>query len=161
MKINFFTLGVYGLASKDFFEKITSNTIDTFIDIRRRRAVRGSKYSFVNSKRLQFELKKIGINYLHIIELAPTNEIRTIQKNSDKSKMLSKKSREQLDPEFIYQYKTKILDKYNFEDLFKHLEELNTKKAVFFCVESSASACHRSIVADRLEKDYSLEIKHL
>ena len=161
MKTNFFTIGVYGLTSEEFFEKITTNAIDTFIDIRRRRAVRGSKYSFVNSKRLQLKLKEFGINYLHVLELAPTNDIRTIQKKSDKSNMISKREREQLAPEFTYQYKAKILDKYNFEDLFNHLEELNSKKAVFFCVECSASACHRSIVADRLEKDYSLEIKHL
>lgn len=161
MKINFFTIGVYGLTSKDFFEKLTSNTIDTFIDIRRRRAVRGSKYSFVNSKKLQLKLKELGINYLHILELAPTNEIRNIQKNSDKSKMLSKRSREQLAPDFIYQYKTKILDLYNFNDLFENLQDLNTKNAVFFCVESNALACHRSIVTDRLEKDYLFEIKHL
>jgi len=161
MNINFYTLGVYGLTSEEFFEKLSSNTIDTFIDIRRRRAVRGSKYSFVNSKKLQLKLKEFGINYLHILELAPTNDIRAIQKNADKENKRVKSDREQLSPEFISQYKIKILDQYNLEDLFTFLQDLESKNAVFFCLESNSRACHRSIVADKLQKDYSSQIKHI
>ena len=86
MLSNIFTIGVYGSTSEQFFQKITENKIDTFIDIRRRRAVRGSVYSFVNSNRLQNKLKELGINYIHILELAPTNEIRNFQLSEDAKK---------------------------------------------------------------------------
>ena len=54
--MEFFTIGVYNSTEKEFFEKLTQNNIDTFCDIRQRRGVRGSKYSFVNSNRLQQRL---------------------------------------------------------------------------------------------------------
>ena len=63
----FYTIGVYGLTAEEFFNKLTQNGIDTFVDIRRRRAVRGAKFSFVNSLRLQNKLAELKINYLHII----------------------------------------------------------------------------------------------
>lgn len=75
-----FTIGVYGLTSNEFFKKLSDNNIDLFVDIRRRRAVRGSKYSFVNSKKLQANIKHLGIEYFYLIDLAPTNEIRVLQK---------------------------------------------------------------------------------
>ena len=101
MEINFYTLGVYGLTSEEFFNKILSNKIDTFIDIRRRRAVRGSLYSFVNSNRLQQKLKELGINYLHIIELSPSDEIRKIQNKYDNSTSTTIRNRKKLDDRFI------------------------------------------------------------
>ena len=52
-----FTIGVFGFSNDDFFEKLIDNQIDTFCDIRRRRGVRGAKYSFVNSNRLQNKMK--------------------------------------------------------------------------------------------------------
>jgi uncharacterized protein (DUF488 family) len=73
--MKFYTVGVYGSTEYDFFKKLTDNNIDTFCDIRQRRGVRGSKYSFVNSNRLQQKLQDIDIKYAHIIELAPTKEI--------------------------------------------------------------------------------------
>ncbi len=51
--MEFFTIGVYNSSEKEFFDKLLENNIDTFCDIRQRRGVRGAKYSFVNSNRLQ------------------------------------------------------------------------------------------------------------
>ena len=51
-----YTIGVYGLSEKEFFQKIIDNNIDTFCDIRLRRAVRGAQYAFANSQRLQKKL---------------------------------------------------------------------------------------------------------
>jgi len=53
MKFDFFTIGVYRATEETFFKKLVENNIDTFLDIRRRRGVRGSKYSYVNSNKLQ------------------------------------------------------------------------------------------------------------
>ena len=79
-----YTIGVYGLTDNEFFQRLVDNKIELFIDIRQRRAVRGSKYAFVNSKRLQARLFELQIEYLHILELAPTKEIRKIQHETDK-----------------------------------------------------------------------------
>lgn len=56
-----YTIGVYGFNEEEFFNNIVSANIDTFVDIRKRRGVRGSKYSFANSKRLQAKLKELGV----------------------------------------------------------------------------------------------------
>lgn len=161
MKTEIFTLGVYGLTSEEFFGKLVSHNIDTFIDIRRRRAVRGSEYVFVNSNRLQTKLQDLGINYLHVIELSPTDEIREIQKSFDKATNTATRKRDKLDDRFISEYKKAILAKFNFDDFLNTLQNLKSKRALFFCVESDPHACHRSIITARLEKDYSLKVVHL
>lgn len=161
MLTNIFTIGVYGTTSDIFFKKLTDQGIDTFIDIRRRRAVRGSLYSFVNSNRLQVKLKELGINYLHILDLAPTQEIRTYQINEDLISGVSKKERNQLSQTFISHYKDKILEKYNFSELIDLLNKLEANRIVFFCVEKEAQACHRSLVAEKFKSLLDLSITNL
>lgn len=156
-----YTIGVYGLTADEFFNKLLENHIDTFIDIRRRRAVRGSKFSFVNSNRLQNKLKEIGIKYLHVLDLAPTNEIRNLQKEADKKGGILKKERKELGEVFKSEYEHQILDKYNLHELISALKTLETRRAVLFCVEKEPKACHRSLVADKLEKEFSLKPKHI
>lgn len=161
MKIKFYTIGVYGLSSDKFFERIVSNNIDTFIDIRRRRAVRGSEYVFVNSNRLQLKLAEIGINYIHLFELAPTEEIISIQKDYDKSVNVATRKRDKLSDRFISEYKKNILDKYDLNVLFERLNKIGSENALFFCVEAEPEACHRSIITRKLREEYSCEIIHL
>ena len=60
-----YTIGVYGSSEKEFFQKLIDNNIDTFCDIRLRRAVRGAQYAFANSQRLQNKLSDLSITYLH------------------------------------------------------------------------------------------------
>jgi uncharacterized protein (DUF488 family) len=161
MEIVFYTLGVYGLTSDQFFDKIVSNKIDTFIDIRRRRAVRGSEYVFVNSNRLQSKLSELGINYIHLYELSPTEDIISIQKDYDKSLKVATRKRDKLSDKFISEFTTNILDKYNMSGLLDQLNKLGSKKALFFCVEAAAEACHRSIITRKLREEYLCNIIHL
>jgi len=156
-KTQFYTLGVYGLTAEEFFNKLILNAIDTFVDIRRRRAVRGAKFSFVNSKQLQNKLAELKINYLHIIELAPTNEIRNMQKEADKKFGVAKRERNELGETFISEYKNQILSNYDMNDMFSQLQNLGSSKAVLFCVEKEASACHRSLVTEKLNKNFGLK----
>ena len=150
----FFTIGVYGYSVEQFFEKLVANEIDTFIDIRRRRAVRGSKFSFVNSNRLQSKLRELGIKYLHILELAPTNDIRDLQKKDDEKLGTAKRDRSFLGNIFIKEYEEKILNHFDLNILLQNLSNINSKKVVLFCVEHEPTACHRSIVAEKLKKEY-------
>lgn len=159
--MEFFTIGVYNSDERFFFKKLTDNNIDTFCDIRQRRGVRGSKYSFVNSNRLQQKLKELGIQYGHFLSLAPTSEIRDIQKKMDVEKGELKSRRLGLGLAFILNYEKDILGKFDFSRFLESLESSNAKKVVLFCVEEQAEACHRSIVAKELKEKYSYKITHL
>ena len=57
-----YTIGVYGSSEKEFFQKLADHGIDSFCDIRLRRAVRGSQYAFANSQRLQGKLLICPLN---------------------------------------------------------------------------------------------------
>lgn len=102
--MEFFTIGVYNSTEKDFFGKLIENRIDTFCDIRQRRGVRGAKYSFVNSNRLQQKLNDLEIKYGYVPELAPTTEIRSLQKEIDLEKGELKSERHKLGNVFIIEY---------------------------------------------------------
>lgn len=161
MNLEFYSVGVYGSTEDSFFQKIKENNIDTFLDIRQRRGVRGAKYSYVNSKRLQARLGEMGVRYKHIIDLAPTKEIRELQKEADKQTGIAKRQRNALGQVFRIAYKDRILNKFDLADLVKSLERIGGNKVVLFCVEEAPEACHRSIIAERLEIELGVKTKHL
>jgi|TARA_Y100000310_G_scaffold343990_1_gene454402 uncharacterized protein (DUF488 family) len=158
---NIFTIGVYGLTNEEFFGKLIENHIDTFCDIRRRRGVRGSKYSFVNSKRLQAKLSELGISYVHILDLSPTKEIREKQKEEDKRLKILKRERTGLGDAFIKGFIDEHLNNFNPNDFYKMVGG-NANNVVLFCVEKEHNACHRSLVSNFLkENDATIQIVHL
>ncbi|GAC1307272.1 MAG: hypothetical protein NVSMB24_18820 [Mucilaginibacter sp.] len=159
--MDFFTIGAYNSTEKEFFDKLTENLIDTFCDIRQRRGVRGATYAFVNSARLQAKLGELGIKYEYVTGLATPVEIREIQYQADHEKKELKRERKNLAPEFIAEYKAKVLNTFDFDTFIENLRQLNAKRIVLFCVEEAAMACHRSIVAEKLTKDYGFAIVNL
>ncbi len=159
--MEFFTIGVYNSTEQEFFDKLTRKNIDTFCDIRQRRGVRGAKYSFVNSNRLQQKLNELGIKYGYIPELAPTTEIRELQKEVDLAKGELKRERQRLGEIFVIEYKQKVLGHYDFEKLFESLDTIGAKRVALFCVEEHPDACHRSIVSEKLSSTYNSKITHL
>lgn len=158
--MEFFTIGVYNSKKNEYFGKLTDNNIDTFCDIRQRRGVRGAKYKFVNSKRLQAILKEMGIAYFHIKELAPTKEIRNLQKQADKDSGEKKRARDQLGDVFVREYQSKVLKEYDLQGMIKDLEESGANRVVLFCVEEKPEACHRSLVTGKLNQ-LGYQITHL
>lgn len=159
--MEFFTIGVYNSTEKEFFEKLTQNNIDTFCDIRQRRGVRGSKYSFVNSNRLQQRLNDLEIKYGYVPDLAPTTEIRELQKEIDEEKGELKRERQELGKVFVIEYKNRILKNFDFDNFFENLDQIGARKVALFCVEEHPEACHRSIVADKLMNNFNYKINHL
>lgn len=158
MKI--YTIGVYNSTEQQFFSKLIDNNIDTFCDIRQRRGVRGSEYAFVNSNYLQTKLNELDIKYAHILDLAPTSEIREKQKIEDARLGVQKKSRDVLGSVFTREYKNKI-SSFDFDELYDQLDRIGASRVVFFCVEEKATACHRSIVAQEMKERFKLEVIHL
>lgn len=159
--MEFYTIGVYNSTEKEFFDKLTDNNIDTFCDIRQRRGVRGAKYSFVNSNRLQQKLNDLEIKYGYIADLAPTSEIRELQKQIDLEKGELKRERQELGKVFVIEYKNRILQNFDFETFLEKLDQVGANKIALFCVEEHPEACHRSIVADKLMNTYKYKITHL
>jgi uncharacterized protein (DUF488 family) len=159
--MEFYTIGVYNTTEDEFFKKLTDNGIDTFCDIRQRRGVRGAKYSFVNSNRLQARLNELDIKYGHVLELAPTTEIRDLQKEADVQNKELKSERQELGKIFTIEYKNRILNNFDFDTFLEKLDQVGANKVVLFCVEEKAEACHRSIVANRLKKDFNYTINHI
>lgn len=158
MKI--YTIGVYNSTEQEFFNKLIDNNIDTFCDIRQRRGVRGSEYAFVNSNYLQTKLNELDIKYAHILDLAPTSEIREKQKMEDARLGVQKKSRDILGSVFTREYKNKI-SSFDFDEFYDQLDRIGASRVVFFCVEEKAAACHRSIVAQEMKGRFKLEVIHL
>lgn len=159
--MEFFTIGVYNSTEFEFFNKLTQNNIDTFCDIRQRRGVRGAKYSFVNSNKLQQKLKDFEIKYCYIADLAPTSEIRELQKVIDEQNGELKRERKELGKVFVIEYKNRILKNCNFSKFFENLDQIGAYRIALFCVEEHPEACHRSIVADKLMTYYNYKITHL
>jgi len=159
--MEFFTIGVYNSTENEFFEKLTQNNIDTFCDIRQRRGVRGAKYSFVNSNRLQEKLNDLGIKYGYVQDLAPTTKIRELQKEIDAEKGELKSERQELGKVFVIEYKNKILGNFDFDKFFENLDNIGATRIALFCVEEYPAACHRSIVANKLADNFNYKITHL
>lgn len=159
--IKIYTIGVYNSTEDNYFKKLLDNDINLFLDIRQRRGVRGSQYKYVNSNYLQAKLHELGIKYEYIKELAPTKEIRQMQKDADKRNGETKKQRTTLGPVFASEYKKQILAKYDIENLANQLTNLGDINIVFFCVEEHAEACHRSIVASKLSEILNTKVTNL
>lgn len=159
--MEFFTIGVYNSTEKEFFDKLIKNNIDTFCDIRQRRGVRGAKYAFVNSNRLQQRLNDLDIKYGYIPDLAPTTEIRELQKEIDEEKGEQKRERQELGKIFIIEYKNRILKNFDFDKFLESLDNIGASRVALFCVEEHPEACHRSIVADKLMNNFNYKITHL
>ena len=154
------TIGVYGFDEAGFFAALQRAGVDVFCDIRRRRGVRGSAYAFANSARLQHRLALVGIRYFHCIELAPGLEMRRLQTNADEVSGIAKRNRAVLSPEFVEAYRREQLANFDSSAFLAQFGSDATKVALF-CVEREPAACHRSLLAERLALDLSLEVEHL
>lgn len=130
--MEFFTIGVYNSSEASFFQKLMAAEIDTFCDIRQRRGVRGSKYAFVNSQRLQQRLADLGVGYLHERGLAPPKEIRELQKALDKKSGELKRQRTRLGSVFCSEYGDRVIAKFDFDSFIRNLEFRSIRKIAFF-----------------------------
>ena len=154
------TIGVYGFTEDSFFQKLLRARVTVFFDIRRRRGVRGSRYAFANSKRLQSKLATLGIRYIHLEELAPSNAIRQLQKDADRSSRTTQSQRSRLSEKFIAAYQAESLSHFKTGSFLRSYD-LKNQVIVFFCVEREPNACHRSLVAERCSRDLGVVTTHL
>jgi len=152
------TIGVYGFDRDSFTEALRSAKVDLVLDVRQRRGVRGSEYAWANSRRLQAALAEAGIGYSHLKELAPTTDLRELQYREDARLGEGKRSRTALAPEYARRYTDEILDPVDLEPIVRWI---GGSLAALLCVERDPEACHRSLIAARLERDWNFEVEHL
>lgn len=154
------TVGVYGFSEETFFEALRQAEVDTFCDIRQRRGLRGSKYAFANSRRLQERLRQMRIRYLHRKDLAPTKAVRQRQDEADRAAGVAKRQRTGLSQAFVDAYSEEILSAFEPQSLLADLEE-DAQVVALFCVEGEPAACHRLLVAEKIEQALGLEVEHI
>lgn len=153
------TIGGYGHSREEFFKRLKDNGVDVLIDIRQRRGMRGESYSFLNSNALQTELSKQGIAYIHIKNLAPTDEVRNAQKEEDKKSAENKRSRTELSKIFKEEYQKRILANSDVNEIIQEIQPY--RHPCFFCVEGPAQACHRSLVTDWILRGKNYPINNI
>ncbi len=152
------TIGVYGFDRETFLATLADAGIDLMLDVRQRRGVRGSEYAWANAQRLQGSLGEAGIDYSHLKELAPTTELRQAQYRADAMRGEGKRSRTVLSPEYASGYTEEIL---NRADLAPIVKWIGGSKAALLCVERDPEACHRSLIAARLQQDWGFSVEDL
>ncbi len=154
------TIGVYGFTPETFFRALQDAQVDTFCDIRKRRGVRGSAYAFANSQRLQNQLTQLGIRYVYSAELAPTTAVRQLQHQADQATHTAKRQRTNLDTGFMAAYQQQILNHFNLSAWLSTLPS-DAQTVALFCVEREPTACHRSLVAEKLGQTLGVSVEHL
>ncbi len=155
------TIGAYGFTESGFITALRAAGVDTFVDVRQRRGMRGARYAFLNSRRLQDLLRASGLNYVYAPELAPSTRVRDAQREADSDSATTKRGRIELSPVFVSRYKSEVLAGVDFA-AFEHRVK-DAAVIALFCVEGNPAACHRSIAAAYLAAQYGLEmpVKHL
>lgn len=153
------TIGVYEFDAGTFSRALEEAGVTQVIDIRQRRGVRGTEYAWANSLRLQALLAQARIAYEHHPELAPDTEMRQLQYREDARERVGKRSRVRLSSEYIRVYTQEVLDLVPLTPLVKRLPVHGI--GALLCVEASAQACHRSLVAQRLAQQFGFDVLHL
>jgi uncharacterized protein (DUF488 family) len=154
------TIGVYGFGAGTFLDALRGAGVRLVLDVRQRRGVRGPEYAWANSQRLQAALADARIGYRHVKELAPTTELRQLQYAEDARQGVGKRSRSVLAPAYVEGYTREILEPADLEALVVDVLPARGRGALL-CVERDPEACHRSLIAARLEDEFGVAISHL
>jgi uncharacterized protein (DUF488 family) len=152
------TIGVYGFDRESFLAALTDAGVELLLDVRQRRGVRGSEYAWANAQRLQAALAEAGVGYSHLKELAPTTVMRELQYREDERRGEGKRSRTVLAPAYVERYTDEVLERV---DLAPIVSWIGNSAAALLCVERDPEACHRSLIAARLQREFGFEVEHL
>ena len=153
------TIGVYDWTLEAWLAALRTGGVHHVVDVRQRRGVRGSEYSWANAQRLQATLAEAGISYEHRKELAPTTELRQLQYAEDDRVGVGKRSRAGLAPEYVERYTREILGQVDLRPIVAALPQ--RASSALMCVERDPEACHRSLVAARLGLEHGLPVTHI
>ncbi|MEM2086382.1 MAG: DUF488 family protein [Archaeoglobaceae archaeon] len=139
-----YTIGYEGKSIEEFIEELQNNRIERVIDVREYPLSRKRGFS---KKSLQENLSKAGIDYIPLTALGSPRELRQ-----------DLRSRQLSFSEFADLYKNYLLKDLN---AIRNLEiHASSKTSAIMCFEADWRRCHRSILAEFLERD-GFEVIHL
>ena len=153
------TIGVYDWTAETFLGALRTAGVRQFLDVRRRRGVRGREYAWANAVRVEKALDDAGIEYRHLEELAPTTELRQLQYREDARRGVGIRSRTELAPAFRDRYQREVLDRVDLGPIVARMPAAGA--AALMCVERDPAACHRSLAADRIAAEFGLPVRHM
>lgn len=140
------TVGYEGLTVEQFFVLLTTNNVETLVDVRELPLSRKPGFSKTKLRKLS---EQHGIQYIHIRQLGSPRSIRhDYREHKDWHEFASLFSR----------YLSRQ------DEALQTLEvRIAAERCCLLCFESDHSLCHRSIVADKLsaDMDSKFEIRHL
>lgn len=141
-----FTIGFAGKGAEEFFTGLRQAGVKRVVDVRLRNV--SQLAGFTKKRDLEYFLRTIvGIDYLHMPELAPTKHI-------------------------LDDYKKRRIDWHEYERSYRQLlqerrpaDDLDAEafdRACLLCSEGEADHCHRRLAAEYLKDQWrDVEIKHL
>jgi len=146
-QINLFTIGFTQKKAEQFFETLIKAGVKRVIDTRLNNV--SQLAGFAKKPDLQYFLQKIGgIEYIHILDLAPTKDILDAYKKKD----ITWDSYEQKFNQLITQ-----------RQIERKLSIDIIDKSCLLCSELKPHNCHRRLVAEYLQNNLekSIKIHHL
>lgn len=144
--VNLFTIGFTKKSAKDFFEILLESGVKTIIDTRLNNV--SQLAGFTKRSDLEYFLQKIGnIQYVHLLDLAPTKDILDAYKKNGG------------DWETYEQQFFKLIADRKIEDKVS-IDLLDG--GCLLCSEATPHNCHRRLVAEYLsQKLGTIKIHHL
>ncbi|MFH1773495.1 MAG: DUF488 domain-containing protein [Methanobacteriota archaeon] len=145
MKI--FTLGFTKKSLEDFVELLRRYNVERVVDVRANAT--SQLAGFAKSRDLEYLLEKLlKIDYIHVKELAPTQELlKRYKKNKDWG---------EYEKEF-----NGIISERRIENYFDAIAR-NVDSICLLCVEDKADHCHRRLIAEYFSKKFDrISIHHL
>ena len=140
-----YTIGYEGKKFEEYLNQLIEDDVKVLVDVRKN--AHSMKYGFSKST-LGNAVENLGIKYIHMSNLGIKSENRqTLQTKAD------------YDALFVVYANT-------FTEKKDDLARLNAlivkdKRVAITCFERDVGYCHRGIVAQKMEKQYGVEIKHL
>ena len=146
MSIQLFTIGFAKTSAEYFFTSLKKAGVKKLVDIRLNNT--SQLAGFTKKEDLIFFLREVaGIEYLHLPEMAPTQEMLDLYKKH-------KGSWEVYEKEF-----NELIARRSIEKL---LSKDDAMFGCLLCSEKKPHQCHRKLVAEYLQKYWSdLETRHI
>jgi uncharacterized protein (DUF488 family) len=144
MKI--FTIGFTKTTAEGFFDRLRRSGTKRVVDVRLNNV--SQLAGFAKRNDLRFFLREIcGIDYVHLPELAPTQDILDEYKKN-KGDWVA--------------YERKFLDLMKEREIEKMVDPTMISDGCLLCSEDKPHHCHRRLVADYLKSHWDdVEIRHL
>jgi len=146
-QVEIYTIGFTQKTAEKFFGLLMQSNVSTLLDVRLNTTSQLS--GFAKQKDLIYFLKQIcGVEYVHVLDWAPTKEILNAYKNKEIS---------------WERYEDKFLNLMTKRNIERDIKPEIIKNGCLLCSEHKPHHCHRRLVVEYLNKstNLNLNVKHL